>query len=87
MATKRRADLTIRDLGSEMILYDPKSGTFHILNASARSIWMMLDGARDREQMKREYTDLYPKESADRLGADLQRTIDDLARKGLVEES
>jgi hypothetical protein len=69
-----------------MILYDPKSGTFHVLNTSARSIWLMLDGASEPEQISRVYAELYPEEDPQRLSQDLFRTIADLTRKGLVEE-
>jgi hypothetical protein len=87
MRIKRRKDLTIRDLGSEMILYDPKSETFHILNDTARSIWMMIDGQREPEEICRDFVRLYPKEDPARLDQDLHKTLDELSHKGLIEQS
>lgn len=86
MALKHRNSLTIRDLGSEMILYDPKSETFHVLNDSARRIWLMLDGQRDAEEIKREYSGLYPSEDPKVLGKDLLQALEEFDRKGLLED-
>lgn len=82
---KRREDLTVRDLGSEMILYDAKAETFHILNDTARSIWLMIDGKREAEEIQSGFKGLYPRENPDQLDGDLRRTIDELTRKGLIE--
>ena len=84
---KHRGDLTVRDLGSEIILYDPKSETFHILNDTARSIWLMIDGKREQKEIRDEFLGLYPKEDPAQLGGDLHRTLEELSRKGLVETS
>jgi hypothetical protein len=85
MAIRRREDLTERDLGSEMILYDPRSETFHILNDTARSIWLMLDGELEEAQLQDAFADLYPREDRSLLGGDLRRTIEEFNRKGLIE--
>lgn len=78
---KRRADLTIRDLGSEMILYDQGSETFHVLNATARQIWLWLD----EDGIAQKLMGLFPKEDPVRIEQDLARTIDTFGRMGLVE--
>lgn len=86
VALKRRDDLTVRDLGLEMIVYDPRSETFHILNDAARSIWMMLDGTRESDRLEQEFAGLYPGEDPRILGVDLIRTLEEFTRKGLVED-
>ena len=47
---RRRANLNVRDLGSEMILFDETSETYHVLNTTARQIWLWVeeDGEKDR---------------------------------------
>ena len=81
---KRRNDLTVRDLGSEMIIYDGQAETFHILNRSARSIWLLLDEGSDSVELQDKYAGLYPKESRARLEKDLLHMLDELSRKGLL---
>ena len=84
MAIRRRNDLTVRDLGTELILYDSTAETFHILNDSARKIWMMLDGRHTADEIRTEYSRQYPREDPVRLGQDLVKTLDEFSRKGLV---
>ena len=78
---KRRADLTIRDLGSEMILYDQSSETFHVLNATARQIWLWVeeDGVAQR------LMGLFPEEDPERIQRDVLRTLDEMDKIGLVQ--
>jgi hypothetical protein len=78
---KRRANLNALDLGSEMILYDQDSETFHVLNATARQIWLCVeeDGVAQR------IMGMYPEVDPDRIQRDVSRTLEDLDRIGLVE--
>ena len=81
---KRRTDLTVRDLGSEMIIYDGTAETFHILNRSARSIWLLLDEGSNSADLREKYASLYPRESRKRLENDLLNMLEELSRKGLL---
>jgi hypothetical protein len=78
---RRRANLTIRDLGSEMILYDQSSETFHVLNATARQIWLSLE----EDGVAQKLMSQFPEEDPERIQRDVIRTIDELGRIGLVE--
>lgn len=81
---KRRTDLTVRDLGSDMILYDESTETFHILNGAARSIWLLLDGESASASIQEKYVSLYPAESRSRLESDLVQTLKEFRQKGLL---
>jgi len=50
---KRRADLFCRELGSEAVVFDPKTNTTHALNATSRLIWNQCDGTRTAADMAR----------------------------------
>lgn len=41
------SDQAARDLGDELVLHEPEGGRIHVLNASARRIFLMCDGSRD----------------------------------------
>ena len=81
---KCRSDLNVRDLGSEMIIYDEQAETFHILNKSARCIWLMLDGESGPRMLQERYASLYPTEDRARLVNDLRRTVEEFDRRGLL---
>ena len=81
---RRRSDLTVRDLGSEMILYDPRTESFHVLNSSARDIWMLLEERRASGAIEEGFASLYPAEDPVRLANDLLQTLEEFDRKGLL---
>lgn len=81
---RRRNDLTVRDLGSDMILYDQKTETFHILNGSARSIWLLLEDEASSSAIEAKYMGLYPNESRSRLRDDLSRALSEFSKRGLL---
>ena len=80
---KRRTDLTIHDLGSEMILYDQSCETFHVLNATARQIWLWAEDDGVAEKLQ----GMFPEEDPARFQRDVSRALDQLSRIGLVERS
>ncbi len=48
---KKRADLLGRTLGSEGVLFDPKTNTTHALNATSLLIWNLCDGTHTAADM------------------------------------
>ena len=47
----RKADVWLRQSDKENVVYDPSSGTVHMLNATAMAIWVLCDGETDPEEM------------------------------------
>jgi PqqD family protein of HPr-rel-A system len=47
----RKADVWLRQSDTENVVYDPSSGTVHMLNATAMAIWVLCDGETDPEEM------------------------------------
>ena len=47
----RKADVWLRQSETENVVYDPSSGTVHMLNATAMAIWVLCDGETDPEEM------------------------------------
>ena len=83
---RRRDDLLVRDLGSEMILYDPESETYHVLNPTARHIWVMIDGARAPEDVQHELSQRYRGVDPGILAKDVLRAVKDFRKKGLLDD-
>jgi hypothetical protein len=78
---KRRPNLTVRDLGSEMIVYDDTFETYHVLNATARQIWLWLE----EDGIAQKLASQFPHVDQNRIQEDVDRTIQELGRIGLVE--
>ena len=47
----RKADVWLRQSETENVVFDPSSGTVHMLNATAMAIWVLCDGETDPEEM------------------------------------
>ncbi len=59
------------DLGDEYLFYDRERDQVHVLNGTAREIFLLLDGSRSEEDVAREV--------ARRYEVDLERAIADVA--------
>lgn len=80
----RKPDVWVRLARGEHTLFDPGTGTVHLLNDTALAIWDLCDG------------DTYPREMMDAICAlcdmhpdvvseDLERVLRDFDRAGLIE--
>jgi len=47
----RKADVWLRQSDTENVVYDPTSGTVHMLNATAMAIWVLCDGETQPDEM------------------------------------
>ena len=47
----RKVDVWLRQSDKENIVYDPESGSVHLMNATAMAIWVLCDGDTDPEEM------------------------------------
>lgn len=47
----RRSDLWLRQTGPENAVYDPASGSVHLLNETAFAIWGLCDGGTNPDEM------------------------------------
>jgi len=82
----RKADVEMRKLGEEYLLHDPGTGALHVLNASARMVWEMCDGAHTLDDIERAMRDAYEVGDADVPG-DLRGILGALREKGLLAAS
>ncbi len=75
-----------RDLGDEYLIYDDAGDRVHVLNATAREIYLLCDGDRSEGEMARELMSRYDV-SEDVALRDIRETLDDLIERGLVSRS
>ena len=85
MAPHRRLDLTVEELDGEGLLYDPRSGRVHHLNAVAFVIW----SACDRGRLPEDVTTLTSNHfgmSAETARAWAEQALDQLRHADLLDE-
>jgi hypothetical protein len=80
----RTPDILTSALDSETIVYDPQGKVVHVLNDTAKLIWLLCDGnhsAADLEAALRQTFDV-PEEA--NVAKDVQATLVTLEEKGLI---
>lgn len=76
--------LTHRDLDDELLFYDGSGDQVHVLNGTARDIYMLCDGSRTAGQIADQLCQEYDVDR-DTAAADVRATVDRLAALGIVE--
>jgi hypothetical protein len=80
----RRADVVLRELGTEAMLYDPAADRVVRLNGTAQRIWSCCDGSRDVKAIVAELCAAFPAVEAAELEEDVRRTLRAFADAGLL---
>ena len=77
------ATLIGRDLGDEYLFYDTSGDRVHVLNGTARAIYVLCDGERNETEVAAEFAKMYriDEETAQR---DIQQTLKQLIDLGLI---
>lgn len=82
-----RKDVLQREVEDELLLYDPKNGETLLLNATAASILDLCDGERDASAIADAIVSVLDSADADAVLADVQKTLEDLRAKSMLETS
>jgi hypothetical protein len=75
---------TGRDLGDEYLFYDPDADRVHILNGTARAIYLLCDGERGLDEIALSIAERYEVDR-DTAIRDCAETIERLKELGLVD--
>lgn len=78
-----RRDITVQDIGDEVMLHDSVNEKIHVLNHSAYAIWKLCNGENTLEDICRQISTRYPDAGSD-LIADIHATIEGLKEKMLL---
>ena len=82
---RRRADIVLRELGTEAMLYDPAADRVVRLNATAQRIWACCDGTRDVADIVATLRAAFKVAAEAELEADVRRTLQAFAEAGLLD--
>ena len=84
MKPKRKANLTIQDIGDETIVYDPERENVHVLNQTAQLIWNLCDGEHTMDEIHKFLIEQFPSISQNDLLVDLQSTLNEFKEKKII---
>lgn len=83
-APRPTSSLAGKDLGDEFVFYDRERDRVHILNGTARSVYLLCDGQRSIVAIGREVAHLFAIDE-DRARKDVKELVDGLVRLGVLE--
>ncbi len=78
-----RADVALRRVGSEWVLFDAAEGRAHVLNATAAVVWSFCDGGHDRDAIAAAIAKELPGTEPAALRSDIAGVLDRFAAEGL----
>jgi hypothetical protein len=82
---RRRADVVLRELGTEAMLYDPSGDRVIRLNATAQRIWTCCDGTRDFAGIVASLRESFDVGGRADLEGDVRQTLTAFAGAGLFD--
>ena len=81
----RSAEIIVKEVGSETLLYSNHAGAIHILNPTAELIWQLCDGNHTLEDMKREIASSFSVDAEHDTMKDIKQTLETFNKKKLLE--
>ena len=80
-----RKDIVAKQLGNEMMLYDPRSDNVHVLNETSLFIWKLLDGKHSHKDIEVKIREQFEAPSDQNVLQDVTKICADFRDKGLLE--
>lgn len=81
---KAKENVTLQDIGDEVILYDSEKENVHILNNTAYIIWNLCDGQHTIEDIREHLERQFPDIAESDLTEDIKTTLNEFVEKKLI---
>jgi|PlaIllAssembly_1097288.scaffolds.fasta_scaffold1673388_1 hypothetical protein len=81
---KVRGDVSIQELGEEVMIYDPLNEKVHVLNTTAHCIWKLCDGNFTLQEIKEEISRKFPQTAEQEILHDIASAIDSFEKNKLL---
>ena len=81
---KVNENITLQDLGDEVLLYDSDKENVHVLNNTANAIWNLCDGEHTIDDIQKHLEEQFPDVSEDHIVEDIRTTIMEFKEKKLI---
>jgi hypothetical protein len=79
-----REDVSLQELGEEVMIYDPLNEKVHILNTTAHSIWKLCDGRCTIQEIKEKISKMFPNTAEHEIHDDIVAAIDNFEKNKLL---
>ena len=83
----RKPDITVKQVGSEVIVFGRADKEIHVLNATAKLIWDLCDGKHTVEEIEASIRSRFSVPPESNLTEDIQKTLRVFDQKGLLVHS
>ena len=80
---ERAPNIAEYEVEEEIVLYDPRTDSAHVLNPTASIVWWLCDGDHKVKEIARELGDLYDKEP-DAVRSDVDEIIEGFLGSRLI---
>lgn len=80
----RKPDITIKNLGSETLLYGSDQKILHVLNSTAKLIWDLCDGQHSLVEIEQALRSNFSVPAAHDVMVDIEKTLEIFATKDLL---
>ncbi len=77
----------VKDLKSELMLYDTERDEVHILNATAGHVYRLVTEGKDLNEIERVIRKSYRFDPELSIAEDIRNILDEMERKGLIQAS
>ena len=82
----RTPGIIVQDVGDETLLYSAEGKAIHVLNPTARCIWELCDGEHSTADLVQALRASFSIGAERDVTADIRRTLEDFAARGLLQE-
>ena len=83
----RRVDgIVRRDVGGELLLFDPRDDSLHVLNPTGAFLWEQLDAVRSTDDLATSLREAFDVALGHDLTPEVERMLTDLSGRGLLTE-
>ena len=86
LAFRRTPGIIRREVGSDVLLLDPRDESLHVLNTTAAVVWDLLVGPRSAEELVADLAQRFEVAPGDAVARDITHLLESLVARGLVRE-
>lgn len=81
----KKKNISVRDLGNELMLYDGDTDKVHVLNETGAMIWNLINGKMPVSKIENELQNKFQDTSKETISSDLKEILKKLIDEGLVK--
>ena len=81
----RKSDIVTQNIGDEYMLYNPESGSMHVINRTAEFVLNLCDGAHSLSEIEQQLRETHRVPEGDHLRKDLEAIFQSFTDLGIIQ--